>query len=239
MRFATLVLFLLAMPAPRAHAQDLVPVADREVRLDAWITTWGQSAESSRLWAGGLGVGVGAVLVGAGVWSLADPTPGLEALTPIMWVAAAVDLAVGITALLVPSVPELRLARWRTARRAGPLSAEQLASFEGELTAEAEYAGQQRALSMGLGLGLVAAGAIGLGLTAALGQDELAWAIGYTASGSAVFVGGLLSLLSLMQSPIEQEWDAYRRGFAPPAPSVRLSPVIGPSIVGLSASGSF
>ncbi len=237
MKNAALVILLLAGSGSTASAQDLVSVEDREARLDTWLSMWGGSAESARLWAGGVGIAGAGIVAALGIWQW-DQSPEMRPLWGTGFGVAILELALAVAQLAVPSPQELRLARFRAAQREGALDPEELAAFEGEIRAEAEAAAQMRRIMLGIGLGLVAAGGVGLGLTAALGQNVEEWVWGYTLSGLGMLIGTVTAIISPFETPIEQEWAAYRRGFAP-ATSVSVAPVVGPDVIGLAAHGSF
>ena len=137
---------------------------------------------------------------------------------------------------LVSSVQEERLARWRALRPSGTLGERELGRFEGEVRGELASIEDARRMWLAVGIGLVAAGALGAGLTAALADSDLGIAIGYATAGTAGLSGLLLAVLPWLDTGADLEWQRIEQGLGPRPTSV--TPWVGPGGVGLSMAGS-
>lgn len=243
---ALVLLGVLAIVPAHASAQapsasDLVEIEDPALRLETWLAFDAQGANTPRI-VSGLSAGVGLVLTGLAIaiglhvesWGLAD------AFTPLLVIGGGLGLVVSgasIATLVTPAASESRYARWRAIRARGTPSERDIARFEGELIGEMELQRALRPITFGGGLGLMLAGGIALGLTAAYARDELARSLGYSAGGAAAACGILFSTVVWLETPQEQRWRVYQDGFAPR--SVQIAPLAARDVGGFLLSGTF
>ena len=115
----------------------------------------------------------------------------------------------------------------------GELGPAELASFEGEMRADAARERQQRWLRMGYGIAMALAGAgvaIATGTVNGLNSDQLA--AGYIMGGGFGLLGAVLFGTSFIPSSAESAWAHYRRGESPHG-GVSVQPVVGLTSIGL------
>jgi len=230
---------VLAVAEP-VQAQDLVPVDDPTERLDRWLALQRHDIQATRYLAGPVSIGVGAAMVGAGVYGLADRVYDRD--PNLAWLQLGVGglgVAKGVVWLLIQPEAEGRWRRWRAARRHG-LTDEERLRFEGELRATPFVAQAQRSLYRWSGLGLIFGGAVTLGTLAAQeGLPRRHAVLGWTTAGAYTGIGVALLVASFVPSFGEDAWDRYREGLAPARPraEVRVVPWATPGAAGLSLVG--
>jgi hypothetical protein len=210
--------------APSAEAIALLDDStyfepDPRRRLHAWLAFNSDRMELSRTIAGALIIGLGGLVVGAGIASLfAEDVVLRDAFAISFGVLGfmSIGLGVGIVALSTP--PEDRFERWRERWRSGPVDDFELGRFEGEFYADVETAKFNRYVSGALGFAVAGAGL----LTAAsssfffVEDDEDAGLIAITGGLTFTIIGSILGALAFaIESPIERDWERYRVGLAP------------------------
>lgn len=220
--------------------QALVPVEDPAERLDRWLALQRDDVHFARHLAGPVSVGAGALMIGAGVYGLADDPYGAD--PNVAWLqvsVGALGVAQGIVWLLIQPDPELRYARWRAAR-AGGLADRELHRFEGELRAYPFVAQSQRALYRWSGLGLLFGGGVTLGaLAAQSGLPERHAIVGWTTAGLYTGLGALLLVASLWPAFGERAFERYEEGLAPALGSLRVEPAGFEGGGGVAVTGTF
>jgi len=243
--FASAVALVLAFScaafADRASAQDddlLVEEPDDSVRLEAWLSLEAERSADMRPIVGvtALGVGLVAGIVGgwllAADWEMAD---GFRFASTLGLLLGVLDVGLGVLTLARTSEEEDRFARFRSAKARG-LTLRDVANFEGELRSAAVQARRMRQGARWVGVSMLAAGALTLGLSAAIAPDE---EIGYWMGGTFAASGLLALVLSWVSEPVEDDWEDYSRGLRPHRASVSVTPLVGASIVGVGVSGAF
>src|SRR5262249_50089972 len=140
-----------------------------------------------------------------------DPHEGwvrvLGATTAIVLVGAP-SLVFGIRGLFESTAPdEVRLARFRAQRTAGPLDAISLARYEGELSADADRSRRLRVLGGWYAVGVAVGGATLIGYGAASPVFDDARVLAYAEGGALLAFGTILAISELGgESATEREW---------------------------------
>lgn len=217
--------------------------------LDQWLRVHEERAEGARLESGLVGLGLGAVETGLGLWlMLDDATFGplrerglIGAATIGIGVSA---LAIALYELFTTSFASLRRQRWRLALEGG-LDERELGRFEGELRAEAEVGRFLRMVGIATGIANAGAGIAAL-LTTALAplsdDDRIG---GYVIGGTLALAGLVGSLTSLLiDSDAEVDWRLYSSGHGPDDEAaadidVSVAPSVGSGSLGIELRGTF
>lgn len=210
--------------APSAEAISLLDDTtyfepDPRRRLHAWLAFNSDRMELSRTVAGALIIGLGGLVVGAGIASLfAEDVVLRDAFAISFGVLGFMSIGLGVGIIALSTPPEDRFERWRERWRSGPVDDFELGRFEGEFYADVETAKFNRYVSGVLGFAIAGAGA----LTAAsasfffVEDDENAGLIAITGGLTFAIIGSILGALAFaIESPIERDWERYRVGLAP------------------------
>lgn len=232
-----------AVPPPPDVLPSAARAADpaRAARLEAWLDVRASDDQRDAIVAGVSGIGGGTLGIAAGVWIWTDQLFGLTdfgrpMIGSLLVALGAIEVGWGIVALAAPPVSAQRLARWRLAIEGG-LSAEALASFEGELRADADAARQGRWIAMAGGAGLALAGAGIATLAGTLeGLSELDRLYGGLVGGAYGLVGLLLFATSFIESSAETAWSQYSQGQGPRASAIAIRPIVGAGSLGLAGT---
>jgi len=232
-----------AVPPPPDVLPSAPSAADpaRAARLEAWLDVRASDDQRDAILAGVSGFVGGAVGIGGGVWIWTDQLFGLTdfgrpMIGSLLVALGALELGLGIVAFAAPPVSAQRLARWRLAIEGG-LGAEELASFEGELRADADAARQGRWITMAGGAGLALAGAGVATLAGTLeGLSELDRLYGGVVGGAYGLFGLLLFATSFIESPTETAWSQYSLGQGPRASAISIRPIVGAGSLGLAGT---
>ncbi len=151
----------------------------------------------------------------------------------------AMTLANGIYTLAQPSFGQSRLEAFRRAREDG-LTERELGHFEGQLRLEAERGRRVRELHIWTGIGKLVGGGVILGATAASESAQGDRETGYVLGGVVAGLGALTIVKSLLcMSHGERVWQAYLEEEVAPEPSVELLPAVGPQAARLDVVGTF
>lgn len=223
------------VPPPPTHVAD----TDRAARLEAWLDVRASDDRRDALLGGAMGVTAGALLGGLGVWMWSDnlfgAAPfGRPMIGSLSLAMGGMMLGLGIVALAVPPLSVERLARFRAAAGEG-MTAAALASFEGELRAEADAARQARWLSAAMGVGVALAGGTIAVLSASLdGLEELDRIYGGAVGGGYALFGVLLFAMSFIESPAETAWREYEAGRGPEQAHANVRFLAGLGSIGLA-----
>jgi hypothetical protein len=214
----------LAQTGPSAEAIELMDEAtyfepDPRQRLHAWLAFNSDRMELSRTISGALVIGLGGLVVGAGIASLfAEDIVLRDAFAISFGVLGFMSIGLGVGLIALSTPPEDRFVRWRERWQSGPVSDFELGRFEGEFYADVETAKFNRYLSGALGFAIAGAGA----LTAAsasfffVEDDENAGLIALTGGLTFTIIGSVLGALAFaIESPIEHDWERYSVGLAP------------------------
>jgi len=239
--------------ASRVAAQDVsavavpeAPSAEAEDHVERWLVHYARPAEGFRI-----GWGIAAIAIGAGViplegWvlSTADPRPSSGFQGVIVEGAvgiglAVVDIALGIVNVVVPSVQEHRLERWRALRARGAVSSRDIGRFEGEMLAGLVGAQEARWTSLALGIAFACDGVASALLTAAYAPADVQL-YGYLIAGYFGVMGIVLAVVPWLVTSVDEERRRIESGEPPDdAPSLSFAPWASPGGGGLVLGGSF
>jgi len=216
-------------PVPAPPSTSVTPPTldpNLETTLDAWLVAHADRARGPRIAGGVMGIVLGAAViglsgVGMGIWSPRSSTGSILVVEEgLLMGLGAIDVALGIYQLVMVSLREDRLARWRAIRERGPVSARDIGRFEGEIHGEVMQVEQARWASLALGIGAACGGLVGLGLTAGYADSTTTQWLGYGASGLMIFLGALLAVLPWLDTSPEDEWRQIDQGVGPRLTSV-------------------
>jgi hypothetical protein len=204
-------------PSPSSIGPNLYYEPDGVRRLGGWLRLHDDRARVGRITLGVLNLVMGAVLGAATIGALGEEDDvflygiGLPGV-----LLSAMCVGVGIGVLNITTPQEDRHARWLAARARGPIGPYEIGAFEGEIFGEAEQARFGRVVGAIMGFSIAGAGAAALGMGAAMDLDSISETVTYTIGGLYLGMGLVLGILSLLiETPVESDFDDYRRGLGP------------------------
>ena len=123
----------------------------------------------------------------------------------------------------------------------GTITSAEVARFEGELRLSSIASKRMRLRERWMDVGMIAGGALLLGLTPATNLSDGAKTDSYVVGGVIAGVGVLGFGLSFIKSDGEKAWESYSRGDPPPVGKRRwrASPQAGRGYAGVHLEGTF
>jgi len=190
------------------------------------------------------GITGGMILLGLGAWRLIENEPQNQftrGLGVMFTTLGASDLTTGVFAATRVPHEKRRLDRWQKMLGDG-LSEVELARMEGELLAASETRNGERMLVRWNGLTHALAGVIVLGFAPIPDNSQSDRVSGYVIG--AVFIGtGMAAFgLSFRPTPSEKAWNEYEQKRKPSSGSqvsLRMSPAVSRTSIGVGLSGTF
>lgn len=240
---------LAAQAPPPPAANQARSLQRRSEQLRIGIEELARLGSASQLYGSIGSIVVGGLSTAYGVSVALDHealgrTADRAALSGVALSAGAVMIARGVYNLLSPDNTDAdRLERFKLESSRGPLDAEALARFEGELAAEAQLAHVQRIGGGVSAFALAAAGGTLIAFGATSKLEGSAESAAFIAGGTFLGLGLLQGAAALfIPSPHERVWQNYegmRMADASSLVRISLAPAVGPKTLAFRLVGQF